>query len=272
MKGMRLLIPLFLVSTAAIAAGPDARQIMEQSLANYEKDCHAALGYNFTQREVEKTDSGQKVTVSQWSVVAGLPFEKVIARNGQPLSAEQQRKEEEKYKKFLAEYSTSQAQKRKLAEFENNRRFLREVPIAFDFELLPEQTVNGRPNYVIKCTPKPGYQPKDQKSKLFSKINAMLWVDKEDLRWTKANATVIDNVAIGWVLARIAQGAKISFQQTRVADSVWLPSQVDVNGMVKIMMVKNRPVGEQFSFSDYRLASESAPEEIARLGFSKTVR
>ncbi len=260
---MRRLLPLLILFTAGIAAATDARQIVAQSIANYEKDYHAALKYNYTQREIEKTDSGKKITVSQITVVGGMPFEKVLTRNGEPLPPDQQRKEDEKYKKFVAEHATPEAQQRKLAEYENNRRFLREVPSAFDFELLPEETVNGRPNYVVKCTPKPGYQPKDQKSKLFSKINATLWIDKQDVRWTKANAKVVDTVAIGWVMARIAEGAKIFYQQTRVADGLWLPSEVDVNGMVKIMMVRNRPVGEKVSFTDYRLAD--APEQNARL-------
>ena len=269
---MRRLVALLILSGAAIASASDARQIVAQSIANYEKDYHAALKYNYTQREVEQTEAGQKVTVSQVSVVAGMPFERVLTRNGQPLPPDLQRREDEKYKKFLAERSTPQAQRRKLAEYENNRRFLKELPNAFDFEMLPEQMVDGRANYVIKCTPKPGYEPKDQRSKLFGKVNATLWIDKQDVRWTKATATVVDTVAIGWVMARIAEGAQVSFQQTRVADNLWLPSQVDVNGTVKIMMVKNRPVGERFSFSDYRLADEDGTLENARLNSARALQ
>ena len=265
---MRRLIPLLLIAAAGVAAAGenDARNIVAQSIANYERDYHAALKYHYMQRDVEKTDGGQKVTISQVTVVEGMPFEKVLSRNGQPLSPAEQRKEEEKYRKFVAERATPQAQQKKIAEYENARRFLREVPDAFDFELLPEETVNGRPNYVIRCTPKPGYVAKDAKAKMFSKINATLWVDKQDMRWTKARAKVIDAVSIGWIMARINQGSRIGIEQTRITDNLWLPSLIDVNGMVKILLVKNHPVGEQVYFSDYRLAGP-AREQTAELNY-----
>lgn len=270
---MRRLIPLLLLTAAGLAAGQnDARQIVAQSIANYEKDYHAALKYNYMQRDVEKTDAGSKVTISQVSVVDGMPFERVLTKDGHPLSADQKRREDEKYKKFLAERATPEGQRRKMAEYENARRFLREVPAAFDFEMLPEATINGRPNYVVKCTPKADYVPKDSKARLFGKINATLWVDKQDLRWTKAHAEVIDTVAIGWILARIEPGAKISLVQTRVADNLWLFSEVNVDGLAKVMLVKNHPIGEQIYFSDYRLAGDAASPQTARLETGTTAR
>ena len=276
---MRRLTPLLIITAAGLAVAADAprndvgqevhpsdaRRIVAQSITNYEKDYHAALKYNYMQRDVEKTPEGQKVTVSQVTAVAGMPFEKVLTRNGQPLPPSEQRREEDKYKKFLAERATPDAQQKKIAEYENARRFLREVPEAFDFELLPEETINGRANYVVKCTPKPGYVARDSKARMFSKINATLWVDKQDVRWTKARANVIDSVSIGWIMARINQGAKIGIEQTRIADNLWLPSEIDVNGMVKILLVKNHPVGEQVYFSEYRLAGDGAREQTAQL-------
>lgn len=270
---MRRLIPLLLFTAAGLAAGQnDARQIVAQSIANYEKDYHAALKYNYMQRDVEKTDAGRKVTISQVMVVDGLPFEKVLSKNGQPLTAEQQRHEDEKYQKFLAESSAPGAQQKKIAEYERARSFLREVPNAFDFQLLPEQTINGRPNYVIECTPKADYQPKDSKARMFGKIKATLWVDKQDMRWTKAHADVIDTVAIGWIMARIGPGAKISMVQTRVADNLWLPSEIDVDGLAKIMLVKNRAIGEQVYFTDYRLAGDGVGPQTAHLHTGNTER
>ena len=69
---------------------------------------------------------------------------------------------------------------------------------------------------MINCTPNPEYQPSDAKSKMFSHLTAKMWIDKEDLRWTRADANVIAPIAIGWVMARIGSGAKISIRQQRI--------------------------------------------------------
>ncbi len=262
----RLLITFVASAALASAAGPDARAIVAQSVANYEKDYHSALRYNYVQRDIDATDGSKKVTLSQVIVVQGLPFEKVISKNGQPLSAEEQRKEDEKYQKIMAERATPEARAKKIAEYEHAREFIREVPNAFQFTILGEEMVNGRANYVINCEPNPDYRPVDSKSKMFAHVTAKMWIDKQDLRWTRADAKVIAPISIGWVMAKIGEGAKISIRQERVASDVWLPSEISVNGNAKILMVKNHPIGEQILFSDYRpFASGEAQQTAAKL-------
>jgi hypothetical protein len=264
---MRRLLISFLSGAALLSAGAlDPREIVSQSIANYERDYHAALRYSYIQRDIDSSDGTKKVTVSQVVVVEGLPFEKVISRNGQPLTPSEQKREDEKYQKAVSERSAPGAREKKLAEYEHARSFLKEVPKAFAFKIAGEEMINGRANYVMDCEPNPEYSPVDSKAKMFSHIKAKMWIDKQDLRWTRADATVTAPIAIGWILAKIGQGARISIHQQRVAPNVWMPSELAVNGNARIMMVKNHPIGEDVFFSDYRpLGQVEASQSSASL-------
>lgn len=225
------------------------RELLKQSLANYDRDWHASMNCSYTQRDVEKSSAGTKVSVSQVTVIDSFPYEKVISRNGKPLSADEARKEEEKYQKAL-KASTSDREKR-VAEAERKRDFLKEAPDAFDAKLLGEEPLAGRPNYVIHLTPKPGYEAKSSHAKMFSKLEAKLWIDKEDMRWTKAEAHVIDTIAIGFFLARIGPGANILMEQEPIGDNIWLPKKIDVSGNAKILMMHNKSIDEELTYSNY---------------------
>ncbi len=207
------------------------------------------MNCSYTQRDVEKSSAGTKVSVSQVTVIDSFPYEKVISRNGKPLSADEARKEEEKYQKAL-KASTSDREKR-VAEAERKRDFLKEAPDAFDAKLLGEEPLAGRPNYVIHLTPKPGYEAKSSHAKMFSKLEAKLWIDKEDMRWTKAEAHVIDTIAIGFFLARIGPGANILMEQEPIGDNIWLPKKIDVSGNAKILMMHNKSIDEELTYSNY---------------------
>ena len=63
---------------------------------------------------------------------------------------------------------------------------MREVPKAFDFQLMGEEVVNGRSAYILQATPHPGYQAQGKYGKMFAKVEGKLWIDKQDLGWIKA--------------------------------------------------------------------------------------
>ena len=83
------------------------------------------------------------------------------------------------------------------------------MPKAFDFRLVGEEAVNGRPAYVLQATPHPGYQAQGKDGKMFSKVEGKLWVDKQDLGWIKVDGQVIEPFSIGLFLARVLRGSEI---------------------------------------------------------------
>ncbi len=87
---------------------------------------------------------------------------------------------------------------------------------------------------------------------MFSHIHARIFVDKEDLQMTRAEAKVLDTISIGWILARIGPGADMDLEQTRLSASDWLPSLIDVNGTARILLVHDRPIRDRITYYDFK--------------------
>jgi hypothetical protein len=237
------------------AAGLSPREIVSQSIANYEEDWKAALNFTYIEQDVTKDSSGdvKSSETSQVTVIDGTPYNRLIARNGRPLNTEETQKENEKYLKAVSarDEETPEQRGRRIGKYESERRFLREIPNAFKMTMLGRETVNGRENYVIGLTPDKDYIPKSRSAHMFREIEGKLWVDERDLRWTKAEANVIGGISIGWVLARVGPGARIEMTQEKVEGDHWMPKAIDIRGSVRIMLVRTRSLDETISYSEY---------------------
>jgi hypothetical protein len=104
---------------------------------------------------------------------------------------------------------------------EENASIVLEVPKAFDFQLVGDEEINGRPAYVLQARPCPGYQAQGKYGKMFSKGEGKLWVDKQDLGWIKVDGQVIQPFSLGLFLARVLRGSHITMEQTRIDDGIW---------------------------------------------------
>lgn len=262
------LLPIFGFATFPVfCADVNARDLVVQSIANYETDWKAAVQYTYVERDISKSSADQtkNVELYQVNVVDGTPLKRLIAKNGQPLDHEAALKESGRYQKALdARDNETPAQRaRRIRKYDNERSFLNEIPNAFNMKLLGHETIGGRPNYVISLTPKQGYVPVSKEARIFPNIKGKLWIDEQDVRWTKAVADVIDTISFGWVLARIGAGAHITMTQEKVGEH-WLPRKIEVDGVAKILLVKNRTIDETMSFENYKQAGAVPATAAAR--------
>ena len=254
----------FLVKSQNYFNTSEVRQIVESSIAATERSWQARLGYTYVERDEDRhLDSegrvkSEEVDVSRMILVNGVPFEQLVERNGQPPPAEEERKEKEmvdKLKRETAEQWTERIRK----EAEETTALLREIPKAFDFQLVGEEVIDGRPAYVLQATPHPGYQAQGKYGKMFSKLEGKLWVDKQDLGWIKADGRVIQPFSIGLFLARVLRGSHITMEQTRVDGGIWMPEHVEIRAAAKIFFIKSRVIDRVLNYSDYRLAEAGVP-------------
>jgi hypothetical protein len=236
----------------------DARQIVGPSIAVTERNWQARGRYTYMANdESRRLDSGgrvrsQDVDVSRIILVNGAPIEQLVEHNGRPPTAEEQTRQEEKIEK--QKHETPEERAVRLEKEQENRSFIREVPAAFDFQLIGEEVVNGRPAYVLQLTPRPGYEPHGKYGRIFAKVEGRLWVDKQELGWIKVDGQVIQPISMGLFLARVQRGSHIMMEQTRIADGVWVPERIEVRANAKILFVKTLVLEKILTYSDYRLA------------------
>src|SRR6202049_2227898 len=237
---------------------PHVREIVESSIAATQRHWQARLQCTYMERDeslrryLDGRVKSEDVDVSRTILVNGVPYEQLVERNGRPPSAEDERKHKEKLDQLKRETPEQRAERLRKQE-EENTSLVREVPKAFDFQLLGEEAVNGRPAYVLQATPRPDYQAQGKYGNMFSKVAGKLWVDKQDLGWIKVDGQVIQPFSMGLFLARVLRGSHIMMEQTRVDDRIWVPEHVEVRAAAKILFVKNLVVERVLTYSEYRL-------------------
>jgi hypothetical protein len=243
---------------------PDVRHIVESSTAATQRHWQERLHYTYMAREESRrldTDGRVKsddVDVSRTILVNGVPFEQLVQHNGQPPSAEEERKQKEEIDKLKRETPEQRAERLRKEE-EENTSLIGQVPKAFDFQLVGEDVVSGRPAYVFQATPHPGYQAQGKYGKMFSKVEGKLWIDKQDLGWIKVDAQVIQPFSMGLFLARVLRGSHITMEQAHVDDRIWVPEQVEVRAAARIFFVKNLVIEHVLTYSEYRLPQAGIP-------------
>jgi hypothetical protein len=244
------------VCAGTLASAPiDAKELVRVSIANYERDWRAAqTSWAYTQTDVTEADGTKEVEVSEVIPLDGTPYERLITKNGHPLTPAEQHKEDRKYEKAARqrEKETPAEREARIRKYEIGRAFVKDVPEAYDFKLLGEEVVEGRPAWVIAMTPRPGFTPSTPHGAMLEHIQGKLWIDKEDIQWAKAEAHVIDTIGIGWILARIEPGTRFTVEQTRVANGLWMPRHITIAGAAHVMLVHSKAINEELSYSGYR--------------------
>ena len=244
------------------ASLPDARRIVAQSIAATERSWQARDHYTFTERDVDRRldDLGQvkseNVDVTSMILVNGARFEQLIEHNGQLPSADEQKKSTKDLEKL--KHETPAEQSARLLKTQENRSFLRDLLEAFDFHLLGEELVAGRPAYILQATPHPGYHAHGKYGRLLSRVEGKLWVDKQDFGWVKVDGEVTQSFSIGLLVARVQRGSHIIMEQTCVGDAVWVPKRLEMRATATILFLKSLDVQRILTYSDYRPALDGS--------------
>ncbi len=207
------------------------REVAEKDIDNDRKQ----RNYTYVQREVEQQLDGKgsvKSTETKTYEVMVLYDEQVkrlVAKNDQPLSAKDAAKEEQNIQKIIEKHKNEDDDDRRKRiakqekEREEGRQFVAEVADAYDFRMVGTENLQGRNAYVIDAEPRAGYEPRRKEAKILPKFRFRIWIDVAERQWVRLDAECIDTVSFGFVIARLHKGSRISVDQTRVNDEVWLP-------------------------------------------------
>lgn len=187
-------------------------------------------------------------------ILAGRPYERLIARDDKPLSPNEARKEQQKADRELERREHMSGDER--TKIEKNRqearKFMNEVPNAFVFHVLGEEKVSGKPAWVIQCDSNPGFHPQDARAKVLSKIRGKVWIDQSEYQWVKAEMEAVDTLSFGLGLFRVAPGGLMSFEQTRVNGEVWVPTRAFIRADARLAYVKKVRAEIEITYRDYK--------------------
>ena len=216
------------LALAAVLSAQDPVEIIRRATELDRRDTEISRSYTYLERQEQRDlDSSGKLKKTESetfdvTLLEGSPYRRLVARNDQPLPQKDQRKEEEKLRKSIADRrkETPEERERRVAEWarkrQKQREPLKELPEAFTFQLAGEEALNGGEAFVIDGVPKPGYRPKGPSTAFFPKIKLRMWIDKKDYQWVRIDIESLDTISFGGFLVRLAKGSKVTIESARV--------------------------------------------------------
>jgi hypothetical protein len=239
---MKQILLLAVLSSPSLAQ-QDADTIIQRSVAANEADWKAAHEYDYVERDRQK---GGGTKTSEELLILGSPYERLVAVNGKPLPPEQQGREQQELETTLVERRKESHRQRgeRIAKYEKEREsdhlLMEQLTKALDFKLVGEQKLGPYEVYVLKATPRPGYEPPNNEAKVLTGMEGKLWIDEKTFQWVKVEATVIRPVSIEGFLAEVEPGTHFELEKAPVTDSIWLPRHFAMKSQAKVLFLFTR--------------------------------
>jgi hypothetical protein len=228
----------------------EAAAVNEQHIIN--DDGSFPLRYRI--RKVDaKNDVTRDIIESRQGSVARL-----VQRNGQPLTAQEDAAERARLTGMLASPSDFiKHHKRDNAARGYSMDLVREMPRAMIYTYTPDQPQRPNaadPEVVIDFTPDPHYKPPSLITDILTGLQGRVWIDRNSLRVTRVEGRVLHPVDFGWgMLARIYPGGTVEFEQANAGGDRWAYSHLRENLTIREMMVKTVKEHTDMDAADFKI-------------------
>ena len=260
---MRLLLLLMLIANVW-ADTPDVKGIIERALMKDTRNNELLEKYTYLQSETERQLDGQgkatSTTTKDFEVqrIYGILHKTLIRKDGKLLPLKEQVAEKEKLEKLSAKQARlSAADREKQVRDEASKRrkqreFLKDIPKAYDFRLVGEETLANRAVWVIEATPNRTYSPSSIQTRAFTKMKAKFWIAKEIDQLMRMEAEALDTLSFGFVLARLNKGSRITVEVMQVNNEIWVPKMFRADIDARLALLKKVRASEEVQFSNFR--------------------
>jgi hypothetical protein len=253
---------IVLIATLFMAASScaqlDVATIIKRSVEVSNADWQSAPQYDYFERDRQQ-DGGTKTY--EVMMILGSDYQRLVAVNGKPLTAEEQAREQRKLERVIARRKSEPEEQRaqRIAKYEKDRKqdhlLMEQLTVAFDFKLLGEQKLGPHDVYVLRATPRPGYQPPNIETKVLTGMQGKLWIDKPTCQWVKVEAEVVHPVSIAGFLAQVQPGTRFELEKMPVVEGSWLPKHFSMKARAKVLFFFSNKSQADETYFGYHKAS-----------------
>lgn len=175
---------------------------------------------------------------------------RLVARNGQPLSPEEQKQEDQKLQKFVSDTGAQQKQRHDLDEDEHKTRdLLAMLPDALTYSYA------GRQGNRTKLTfqPNPHFHPPSREAKVFAAMQGQMVIDTREHRLVEFSGRLMHPVKFGGgLLGDLHAGGTFDVRQQEVGPGHWEISLLKVNIKGKALFFKTISVQQDETHSNFK--------------------
>jgi len=252
---------------------PSIASLMKEVLANQDQVDRLRENYSCTDtRTVRKLDKHGRVKktetyVYQVSFFGPLEVDRLIEKNGRPLSARAQKKEDDRVAKEMKKYekdpgdNTGAAAKQRHRAAITIQDFLR----ADRFTHPRRESRAGEELIVFDFSRNPNYKPKKRMERVAQALAGTIWIDEKAHEVVQLDAHLQDNVKVGGgLVASLHKGSALSFVQTLVDGRVWLPTYISVRISARALLFLGFNLDQTDRYSAYQKFHVNVHSTVAR--------
>ena len=199
----------------------------------------------------EKSDTYDDFTVN------GVSVNRHTSHNGQPLSPDDQKKEDERIDKEVQKAKEKRA-KADADGKDSTSRGDEIIPISRMFELgsftNPRRVkVDGRDTIAVDFTGNPKAKTHNRGEEVIHDIAGTAWLDENDKTIQHLQGRFINSFKIaGGLIASVSEGTTFELINTKVNGELWLPKQVLFRGHVRFLLFLATDAGFELDTGNYR--------------------
>ena len=187
----------------------------------------------------------------------GVRINRVVARDGKPLTPDEAAKENERIDKEVAKDTGRREKNESKGESTDTRG---DVLISASrilelgaFSNPRRVTLNGRPTIVVDFAGDSKAKTRNSAEGVIRDLVGTVWIDEQDRFLSRAQGHFLNDFKIGGgLVADVKKDSAFDAQFLRINDEVWLPAEVNGHGKVRILLVSGFNGRIHLVTSDYR--------------------
>lgn len=247
--------------SAAVKAMPPADEFAREVL-NHEIEAQAQDHALWCFQEL-KLDAGKQKRFNVCQTKAG-PIERLMAIDGQPLSADRAREEDRRIDSLVGDPAEMQALRAKdRDDAQQAWKLLRLFPEAFCFRY------DGKSGAFIRLafTPNSEFRPSGYSERVFHNMQGTILLDPVQKRLAAIDGTLTNEVKFGWgLLGYLEKGGTFAVTQQNVGSGYWEVTSMDIQMNGRALFFKTIGVQTCEKYLKFRRVPQGIiPSEAAAL-------
>jgi hypothetical protein len=193
------------------------------------------------QQEFDGKGNPKKTTTtdSESLTIDGVRVDRIVARNGKPLTPDEAQKESDKIDKEVAKAKARREKREDKGEATDSRG--------------DQLLTASRPTILADYAGDPAAKTHNSFEVAFRDLVGTVWIDEQDRVLVHVKGHFLKDFKIGGgLVADIKKDSSFEGQFKRINDEVWLPSTFNGQGKVRILLVAGFSGSVHMVASDYR--------------------
>lgn len=220
-----------------------------------------------TVRQLDASGNTKKVETQESEVffVNGHRIEKLVRKNGMDLSPSDAKKEQDRVNKEAQKYARG-GERGADPEGITVNRLLQIV----SFSNPRRVNLGGRETIAVDFAGDPRAKTHGLGEEALKKVTGTVWIDERDLEVSRMNATLDENYHVGFgILASVAKGSNVIFDQALVRNEAWLPTGVQIHLRAKSFFILGVRDDVDVRYDHYRKFRTGAEQQPGATVVSK---